>query len=141
MARLTGKNLYVEFDGTALNTDYRTLDVSYGQDTAQTTAGADEFRNYANTVKTIEATFEAVVDEFSGRGSAFKALLIPGSEGTLIWGEEGTAAGKPKDGYLARITTADKSYGYESEITYSVTFQMAGTELAFDSSKTTPDTF
>lgn len=131
MAKLTGKNLYVEFAGTDLSATLRNFSVSDTQEQADVTAGADDYRNYANTVKTTEATFELLVQDWANGGSALAAAVYSGAQGTLIWGPEGTAAGKPKRGFYATITQYDEALPFDDAYTASVTMTMAGTAMAF----------
>lgn len=132
MAKLSGKNLWVSFSGTTLSSEMRSFDVNLAQETADATAGADEYRNFVNTVKTIEASMELVMKEHSTGGSAIKAALAAGAEGTLLWGPEGTATGKPKYGFYARISEASETIPFDDVWTKSVTFQNAGTALLFN---------
>ncbi len=132
MAKISGKDLYIEFDGTNVSDSIRNLDISEAQETADATAGADDYRNYVQTTKTIEASFEVVMKDYSNGGSAIRALFSPGALGTLIWGVEGTASGKPKKGFYARLTDVSEAIPFDDVNTFSVTAQMAGTALAFD---------
>lgn len=132
MAKISGKNVYVSFAGTALGDSLRNVQIAQSQETADATAGADSFRNYVATVKTVEVTAEAVMKDYGNGGSALRSLLAVGSEGTLIIGVEGTAAGKPKFGFLARINQADEAVPYDDVVTISLTWEMAGTALAFN---------
>lgn len=130
MAKISGKNVYVSFAGTALGDSLRNVQISQSQETADATAGADSYRNYVSTVKTVEVTAEAVMKDYANGGSALRSLLAVGSEGTLIIGVEGTAAGKPKFGFFARINQADEAVPYNDVVTISLTWEMAGTALA-----------
>lgn len=132
MAKLSGKALYVSFAGTVLSSEMRSFDVTLTQETADATAGADDYRNYVNTVKAIEASMEIVMKQHSTGGSAIKAVLAAGAEGTLLWGPEGTAAGLPKYGFYARVSEASEAIPFDDVWTKSVTFQNAGTALLFD---------
>lgn len=132
MAKLTGKNLYLQFGSTNLSGEQRTFDVTEQQETADTTAGADDYRNFANTVKMIEATAEIIMKNHAGGGSAVLAALALGTEGTLVWGAEGTATGKPKKGFLARLVDASQAIPFDNVYLLKLKFQMAGTALAFD---------
>jgi hypothetical protein len=132
VAKLSGKNLYVSFAGVALSGEQRSFDVTLSQETADSTAGADNYRNFVNTVKSIEASLEIVMKEHSTGGSAIKAALAAGAEGTLLWGPEGTATGKPKYGFYALISEASETIPFDDVWTKSVTFQNAGTALLFD---------
>lgn len=136
MAKLTGKNLYLKFGSTVLSGTQRSLEVNEEIETADATAGADDYRNYLTTVKTIGATVELVMrehaDSTSPNGSAIFAALVLGTEGTLEWGVEGTATGKPRKGFVARVTRFDQNLAFDDVYTISVEFSNAGTALVYD---------
>lgn len=132
MAKLSGKNLYVSFGGVVLSGEQRSFDVTLSQETADATAGADDYRNFVNTVKSIEASMELVMKQHSTGGSAIKVALAAGAEGTLLWGPEGTAAGLPKYGFVARISEASETIPFDDVWVKNITFQNAGTALLFD---------
>lgn len=133
MAKISGKNLYVEFGGTDISGNQRSFSITESQEQADATAGADAYRNYVNTMKTIEASVEILVEDFASTGgSALLAALDVGTQGTLIWGPEGTATGKPKKGFYATITQFDQALPFDDVYSINVTFTMAGTALAFD---------
>ena len=131
MAKLSGKNLYVSFGGVVLSGEQRSFDVTLSQESADATAGADDYRNFVSTVKTIEASMEIVMKEHSVGGSAIKAALAAGAEGTLLWGPEGTATGKPKYGFYARVSEASETIPFDDVWVKNITFEHAGTALLF----------
>ncbi len=63
--------------------------------------------------------------EFSGiyAGTAPYAAVAPGTSGTLVWGEEGTADGKPKHTCTATVKKRARKIPYNNVIDLSVTFQ------------------
>lgn len=132
MAKISGKNLYVSWAGTEYSAYIRNFDVSEATETADATAGADSYRNYVETVKTIDVSFEVVMDEYASNGSAMRSAFENGTEGTLIWGVEGSATGKPKKGFYGRIVDASESIPFDDVNTFSVSIGMAGTALAFN---------
>ena len=132
MAKLTGKNLYVEYDGNSLTGTQRAFEVSESQETADTTAGADDYRNFANTVKTISATMEIVMVDHGGNGSALLAALVLGGTGTLQWGAEGSATGMPKKAFMARLIDASQPMPFDDTYVINLEWAMAGTALIFD---------
>lgn len=131
MAKISGAALYIQFGSTVLSATQRTLDVTEQQETADATAGADTYRNFVSTVKMIEASAELLMQDGTA-GSALYAALIPGSQGTLIWGQEGNATGKPKKGFYATLVDTSVSYPFDDVIAMKAKFQMAGTALAFN---------
>lgn len=132
MARLTGKNLYVSYAGTALGGSQRTFEVTENQETADLTAGADDYRNFGNTVKTISATMEIVMDGHSSGGSALLAALTLGGTGTLQWGAEGSASGNPKKAFMARLVDASQSIPFDDAYVINLEWVMAGTALIYN---------
>ena len=50
----------------------------------------------------------------------------------LRWGPEGTATGKPKKGFLARIKQADESLPFDDVATIAMTWELSGTGLLYD---------
>jgi hypothetical protein len=132
LGKISGKDLYAAFGATSLGASIRSFDVSEEMEKADSTAGADSYRNYVNTVKNISVDVEIVMQSHSTGGSAILAALAPGSEGTLVWGQEGTATGKPKKGFLASVGNVSQAWPYDDVGILSVTFSMSGTALAFD---------
>lgn len=136
MAKLSGKQLVVQWIGsggtTNLSGAQRSFSVDEAQETADSTAGADDYRNYVNTVKTISASMEMVYQEIAAGGSAILTALALGAEGTLLWGPEGSASGKPKKGFAARVTNASQSMPFDDMMVISVEFANNGTALVYD---------
>jgi len=131
MTKISGNQLYAAFGATLLNGSQRSFDVKETMEQADSTAGADAYRNFVNTVKTIEVDVEIIVQDGTA-GSALRAALVPGSQGTLIWGVEGTAAGKMKKGFFATITDSSESDPFDDVLLIKAKFTMAGTALAFN---------
>jgi hypothetical protein len=127
LTKISGKNLYASFAGTNLSTTQRSLDVDEQQESADSTAGADSYRNYVATVKTMGAKMEILLQEHSTGGSAQLAVLLPGAEGTFLWGVEGTTTGKPKDGFYARVKNASKKIKFDDVYMMSLELENAGT--------------
>lgn len=135
--RITGKNLaifYVTSAGTVeLSGSQRSLEIEEEQEFVDATAGADDYRVNAPTVKMISAEVEILVETLAA-GSAVLDAVQPGTAiGTLFWGREGTAAGKPKDGFEASVSAAPLSLPYDDVVTISVSFVNRGSSLVFDS--------
>ena len=96
MTRYTGAGLYMSFKGTTLQTDFLELTVDREMGMVEATAGADAHETYLNTYK--KGSFKvSLADEAGGTAAtAYKNLMVEGASGTFIYGEEGTASGKPK---------------------------------------------
>jgi len=124
MAGLTGKNLYVAFNGTNISGEYRKFDPGEGIGTVDQSAGADAAETYLTTLTTGDATYVAVLQE---DGSVVYTALAPGGEGTLEWAEEGTADGKMRHWVNAIVTGRKQPIPYKEMIELSVTFLFSGT--------------
>jgi len=121
MAGLTGKNLYIKFGSTVLNTDYRTFGHPRSIDKVDASAGADTFKTYLTTLKdgTISCAIIAQAADTTTRGT-----LVPGTGGSLEYGLEGTAAGKQKASYTSVfVENSNISASYNDLIVVDIAWQ------------------
>lgn len=123
MAGITGKNLYLSFNGTVLDTDYRSFGPSEEIGIVDQSAGADGNRTYLTELK--DGTSSATIVIQAGDTTTWGAVVV-GTEGTLEWGEEGTAVGKPKHTVNAIVTGRDKSIEYADLLVADISFQFSG---------------
>jgi hypothetical protein len=97
MPAFSGSSLYVEWihsGGTLVLTgEQRTFSYKPGVKLLDQTAGSDVADSFIKGTKNGNASIELV--QQAGGSATFNAL-VEGAYGTLIWGEEGTATGKPK---------------------------------------------
>jgi len=125
MAHFTGKDLYIEFVGTAINSDYRTLNTDNTIDKSESTAGADTEKGYIETIGDATISMDYVLEN-SAAGTAIDGILYRGNRGTLTWGPEGTAAGKPKYSCVAFVESVSDPVTYNEVQVSSVSFQKDG---------------
>lgn len=123
MAGITGKNLYLAFGGTVLDTDYRAFNLSEEIGTVDQSAGSDTARTYLTTLE--DGTAGATIVIQSADTSTWGAV-DKGTEGTLEWGEEGTAATKPRHYVNAIVTGRDKAIEYADLVVADITWQFSG---------------
>lgn len=122
--RIIGKNYYVDFNGTELTADYRQFSVDRGVGSVNMAAGADAAEYAKPTLKKYGASGKFL---YRGtEGTAVWADCYEGQEGTLTWGPEGTAAGKPKGQLLVMVSQLNESAGYDSEIEWDVAWEGQG---------------
>lgn len=123
MAGYTGSALYLAFNGTVLDTDYRAFNPSEDGDLSDVSAGADANRTYVTNLKdgTASGTILVQADDTTIWGAV--AVF---AEGTLEWAEEGTAAGKPRHHVNAIVTGRNKTAEYASEVTADISWQFSG---------------
>lgn len=127
MTDVTGKNLAVNWiysGGTvALNTDYRSFNMSDNIDMAETTAGADTDKTYIATIKDSTIDWSGL---YQSKGTALETALAVGTGGTLVVYPEGTASGYPVINYPAIVSSYKKAVPYNEVIAIDVTFQKNG---------------
>lgn len=124
MTAYTGKNLYISFGGTVVSGKQRTLSKNGSMDTVDTTSGADTDKSYATTLR--DATFDITILDDGTAGANARQALAEGNSGTLIYGPEGTATGKPKYECYAHVTSFNTSYPYDGEVEFQVSLQKSG---------------
>ena len=121
MPGLTGKNLYLKFGGTVLNTDYRTFGNPRGIDKVDGSAGSDAAKSYLTTLTdgSISASIIAQASD-----AATRATLQPGTGGSLEYGLEGTASSKQRVLYTsAFVENSNVSASYNDLIVVDITWQ------------------
>ena len=101
---------YLKFGTTALSQDERNFEPEEEIGLVDASAGNDAGRTYLTTLLDGKATLE-LVDQAGG--TALWAALKPGTAGTLEWGPEGTAAGKPKFSVNAKIQRRRKTFAFD----------------------------
>ncbi len=121
MAEFTGASLVVQWihpAGTAVLTgDHRTASITPAVGLAESTAGSDASKTYLPTTKSWGASWSGVMQS---DGTAIEDALIEGTQGTLIVGPEGTAAGNRKYTGAAIAMGPKPSWPYENVCEMSV---------------------
>ena len=130
MATITGENLYLRWvysGGTVvLSTDYTQFTFTPSVELLDESAGADTHRTYIPRLKDSTASYAG---RHQASGTALVQALAAGTEGTLEWGEEGTAAGKPKKTLPAISQGASINIPYANLVDISCTFQGNGEDV------------
>lgn len=127
MAGQPGKDLNVQWlsggGTTVLTGDFRTFSYTPSIDMIEDTAGADTHKHYIPGLKSGQVSMTYI---HQSGGSVTLTALVPGTEGTLIWSEEGTASGKPKHTAVAISQGAATSHPYTDLVEVSISFQLNG---------------
>lgn len=124
MPEYTGSGLYVAFAGTVFSTRFRSFDADETQALVAKDAGADGAMTYLNTLADGKGTLEVLAE---AAGTALWAAGVKGASGTLIWGDEGTAAGKPKHSVPAIVARRRRNTVYNDIVKLTFDFQFNGT--------------
>lgn len=126
--RYVGDEKYISFAGVEVQSDTRNLSESDSYDTADTTAGSERDKSHALTLRAVSFELE-FVEKVGSAGSATRAALRNGRQGTLTYGPEGTAAGKPKYSCLASVISVQRDLPYDDTVVRSVTLERNGAWL------------
>jgi len=121
MGRYSGKDLYVEFAGTDLSGDFRTLDVPESCTIIDASAGSDTYKDKLAGQTDATASLSML---HQAAGTVLWDALAPTTEGTLIWAPEGTASAKPKHSATVIVSSRGKSIPYEGVVELSVDFDI-----------------
>jgi len=121
----TGKQAYIKFGDTELDSYYRSAGWSEEIDLVEETAGSDDNKTYLTAVLDGTSDLELIMPSGTA-GTAVWAAVKPGTEGTLEVGPEGTASGKPKHTVNAIVKSRGKPLTYNDITTFSVSFQFSG---------------
>ena len=133
-ARITGKDLYVEFDSVDLSGDFRGFDTTEEIGTVDLTAGDDTGKCYGTLHTDGKATFTSLYTSTAGAGagSAAWAAVVPGTEGSLVWGERGTTTGYPRHHVTAFVISRARTHPYDGALESTVEFQFNDSSAVTD---------
>jgi len=122
--RITGKDAYVSFGGTAISGDFTSISFEQNYDLADVTAGADAY-HYSIPVRAGDYSVK-VESFFDAASTAPWNTVVPGNEGTLIVAPYGTAAGRPKFTW-ARVVVESRSMDipFDDGVTCSASFRVS----------------
>lgn len=128
-SEIAGSALYAEWiysGGTiVLDTDSRSFTYTPTIDFIDATAGGDTSRKRINSFKDGNVTMSTLAQSDSD-GTALLAACAEGTHGTLIWGDMGTATGRPKVTLPAISQGVTRGVPYADVITYDLGFQQNG---------------
>lgn len=135
---MTGRNLYLQFAGVNIAgvglERYRNFNPQLQVDLVDDSAGTQLSKTYidalADGTSSLTLIYRGSVD------ASVLAVLKERQYGTLLWGPEGTATGKPKGGVMAYVQSRNQPVPYNELATLEVTFQHSGT-LHFDPATST----
>lgn len=129
--RYRGKDLVVQWiwsGGTVTATgDQTSFDVDRSIDLLDATAGNVSDKEYINGLKDGTATLK--IYDTGAAGSALAAALVEGNAGTLLYGTQGTTAGKPKAGFAAITKSHKLTEPFDKVVEIEVQFQKSGAML------------
>src|SRR5512139_808734 len=130
MTAFSGSAMYLAwiYSGgtTVLNTDFRTFDWTPTLSLIDSTAGADTFREYIGGIG--EGGDISVSLVLQTGSTALISALARATNGTLLYGPEGTASGKPKSTIPAISRGPSYSQPYDDVVEFKVSFQQSAAE-------------
>lgn len=113
---------YIKFGTTVLSVDMRNFQPDEEVGTVDQSSGNDTSRTYLTTLKDGKSSLEILLQP---GGTAVWAATAPGTAGTLEWGEEGTAIGKPKHSVNAIVKSRKRAMPYDGVVTATIDFQFS----------------
>lgn len=126
MAEYTGNDLYLAFKGTAIHADFREFSTSESIDLVDSSAGADVAKTYLTALEDGTGSL-MVLDQTGGTAATYiYNLCDKGQEGTLEWGPEGTATGKPRHYVNAISQSRERTNPYADVAQLTFNFQFSG---------------
>ena len=132
MARYTGSKLYIEWNnGSTMQMDanYRSVTTSETADKIDLSAGHDVHKDFTYGQRDSTIDVELLdIDEVDGE--LLWEAVAPQTEGTLTWGPQGTATGKPKRSVACFVVKRGGDWKYSSETPVTISFQ--ATEVISD---------
>lgn len=108
--------------------DQTTFDVTWSSQSADLTAAVDAGVEEKPTIVELSYSLTSFYD--SAQGTAW-LNVVPGLEGTLLFGPQGTASGLPKGGSRAFVTSKSPSIPFNDGVVQTVEFRGQGT-MIFD---------
>lgn len=130
MAAFSGSAMYLAWvwtGGTAvLNTDFRQFEWTPSLALIESTAGADTFREYISGIG--EGGDISLSCVMQSAGTALITALARGNAGTILYGPEGTATGKPKSTIPAISKGPAYSQPYDDVVEFKVSWQQSAAE-------------
>lgn len=115
-----GNAMYIKFGSTVLSTRYKSYNESDEVGLVDKSSGADTRRTYLSTLADGGASLEFLQE---AGGTAIMTATAIGSSGTLEWGPEGTASGKPKYTVLALVKGRKINYIHDDVVKVTLDFQ------------------
>lgn len=123
MAGFTGTALYLAFNGTVLDTDYRSFGPEENIDTVEQSAGADTNKTYLTLLKDGTASASIVAQ---AADTIIWGAVAPGTEGSLEWGEEDTTGGNQRHHVNAIVMSRTKTIEYAGLVVADISWQFSG---------------
>jgi hypothetical protein len=130
--RYRGKDLVIQWiypGGTIILTnDFTKFDVDRQIDLLDASASNTLDKEYINGLKDATAKLD-LFDITTAAGTVLAAALVEGTAGTLIYGPQGTATGKPKAGFAAITKSLKHSLDIGNPVSLASEFQKTGAFL------------
>lgn len=125
MPEFTGASMYLAWvysGGTVLlHSDERTVNLNPSVDYADATAGADPRKKRIATLKDTMLSYAGVAQT---AGTALEDALAEGTEGTLLFGPEGTVAATRK--YVIGAFSGGAKFAYKYADVTEITVEFTG---------------
>jgi hypothetical protein len=126
MTAYTGKNLYLLWNGTSIESDYRSFDPTEEMGTDDASAGSDAAVTRKTTLKDGNASLTMRSISGTAGTALWATTMAVGTEGTLEWGPEGTATGEKRAYVNAILTSRSESNAYANVVEWTFDWEYSG---------------
>lgn len=126
MARYSGRNLYMTYDGTVIDT-IRSITWSDEADDIDATAAGDTRKNFLAGLIEGSLDIEALDDDTTS--TVFDAL-VPQNTGTAVWGPDGTASGNKRFTAAGVVVSREMEAPFDDVVTITSTIRLNETPTA-----------
>jgi len=120
MARYSGRDLYLSYDGTVIDT-VRSVTWSDEADDIDATAAGDSRKFYLAGL--IDGSLDVEALDQDDSSNVFNALA-PQNIGTAIWGPNGTTTGEKKFTAVAVVISREMEAPYDDVVTLTSTIRL-----------------
>jgi hypothetical protein len=110
-----------------LSGDQKKLDIDRNIDLIDATAGNISDKEYLAGIK--DWSLKISLADTGAAGSAILAAVIEGTFGTLLYGPQGTATGKPKGGIYGVVKSHKISVPFDDAVSIDLEIQKSGVAL------------
>lgn len=129
--RFVSEDLYVAFNGTDISTNVKMVTLSQSLNLIEASSAGDANNVYISG--RIDDTWTIQVFRTSGGTAATGdqgSVIYVGAEGTIVVGEQGTAAGLPKWEFPCVIESNTSEFSRENPVMLDLSARLAGAYIA-----------
>jgi hypothetical protein len=126
--RYTGKNLFIEFEGTIVSGEWTSFQFERTAKLVDVTAAGEQDRRQRATL--TDGRWLLRIYDHGASGDVAASALAVGASGTLTFGPQGNDSGKPKYSFEGLVTKVGQPYTFDDAVVYEFAGVKNGPMLA-----------